>query len=47
MTRPRDAALVVCCHATDTDDARQLLTRLGLLDGCLKVSEPFVTAVRR
>ncbi|MBK8168282.1 MAG: hypothetical protein IPK64_20225 [bacterium] len=23
----RDAALVVCGHATDTDDARQLLTQ--------------------
>lgn len=25
--RRRDAALVVCGHATDTDDARQLLTQ--------------------
>jgi hypothetical protein len=39
--RRRDAALVVCGHATDTDDARLLLTRLGLLvDGHLDWPEP-------
>ena len=39
--RRRDAALVVCGHATDTDDARMLLTRLGLLvDGHLDWPEP-------
>ena len=39
--RRRDAALVVCGHATDTDDARMLLTRLGLLvDGRLDWPEP-------
>jgi hypothetical protein len=32
MTRPRDAALVVCHHARDVDDARHLLGALGLLD---------------
>lgn len=34
--RTRPAALVVCGHATDADDARFLLTILGLLhDGAL------------
>lgn len=29
---PRAAALYVCAHARDADDARLLLTALGLLD---------------
>lgn len=30
---PRDAALYVCGHARDLDDARMLLDALGLIDG--------------
>lgn len=36
MTRARHAALYVCGHATDVDDARLLLDALGLVvDGAL------------
>ena len=36
MTRARTAALYVCGHATDVDDARLLLDALGLIaDGAL------------
>ena len=43
----RAAALYVCAHARDTDDARLLLTALGLLvDGRLSWPNPGVLQVR-
>ena len=41
MTRARTAALFVCAHARDTDDAALLLAALGLVvDGALAWPEP-------
>ena len=43
----RAAALYVCGHARDVDDARLLLTALGLLDGrALAWPNPGVLEVR-
>ena len=43
----RAAALYVCAHAHDTDDARLLLTALGLLEcGALAWPDPGVLEVR-
>lgn len=42
----RAAALYVCGHARDVDDARLLLTALGLLDGRLSWPAPGVMEVR-
>ncbi len=44
---PRAAALWVCAHARDTDDARLLLAALGLVvDGRLSWPHPGVLEVR-
>ena len=44
---PRAAALYVCGHARDTDDARLLLAALGLVvDGALTWPTPGVLEVR-
>ena len=44
---PRAAALYVCSHARDTDDARLLLAALGLVvDGRLSWPNPGVLQVR-
>lgn len=42
----RQAALHICGHATDTDDARLLLTMLGLVvDGRLVEPDPALVEV--
>ena len=47
MTRARTAALCVCAHATDIDDARLLLDALGLVvDGALAWPDPGMLDVR-
>ena len=47
MTRARTAALYVCAHARDTDDARLLLAALGLVvDGALAWPDPGMLDVR-
>lgn len=47
MTPARAAALTVCGLANDTDDARHLLTALGLLvDGHLDWPQPGLMEVR-
>jgi len=44
---PRAAALFVCAHARDTDDARLLLDALGLVvDGALAWPDPGMLEVR-